>query len=53
MPVFTQHIITIVNNCQQIIELAQHMKQIYWPKSRTEHYEKFEELLRTFQVFDY
>lgn len=33
------------------MELAQHMKQLYWPKSRTEHYEDFERLLKTFQVF--
>lgn len=46
---FTQHLITIVNNCQQIMELAQHMKQLYWPKSRTEHYEDFGNLLKTFQ----
>lgn len=50
MPFFTHHIITIVNNCQQIIELAQQMKQLYWPKSRTERYEEFEKLVRTYQV---
>lgn len=49
VPFFTQHIITIVNNCQQIIELAQQIKQLYWPKTRTDHYEDFELLLRTFQ----
>lgn len=32
------------------MELAQHMKQLYWPKSRTDHYEDFERLLKTFQV---
>lgn len=53
MPFFTHHIITIVNNCQQIIELAQQMKQLYWPKSRTERYEEFEKLLRTYQVDEY
>lgn len=52
MPYFTQHIIAIVNNCQQIMELAQHMKQLYWPKSRTEHYEDFEKLVETFQVIN-
>ncbi|XP_055387524.1 exocyst complex component 3 [Condylostylus longicornis] len=46
---FTHHIITVVNNSQQIIELAQQMKQLYWPKSRTEHYEDFERLIKTFQ----
>jgi len=39
---FTHYIITIVNNSQQMVELAQQMKQLYWPKSRTEHYEDFE-----------
>ncbi|XP_055918920.1 exocyst complex component 3 [Eupeodes corollae] len=46
---FTHYIITIVNNSQQMIELAQQMKQLYWPKSRTEHYEDFEKLLQTFR----
>ncbi|XP_016940921.3 exocyst complex component 3 [Drosophila suzukii] len=46
---FTHYIITIVNNSQQMVELAQQMKQLYWPKSRTEHYEDFERLLGTFQ----
>lgn len=50
VPFFTQHIITIVNNCQQIMELAQQIKQLYWPKTRTEHYEDFEKLLQTFQA---
>lgn len=50
MPYYTQHIITIVNNCQKIMELAQQMKQLYWPKSKTEHYQDFERLMRTFQV---
>lgn len=49
VPFFTQHFITIVNNCQQMLELAQEMKQLYWPKSRTEHYNAFELLLSTFQ----
>lgn len=50
VPFFTHHIITIVNNCQQIIELAQQIKQLYWPKSRTDHYEDFEKLISTFQA---
>lgn len=50
VPFFTQHIITIVNNCQQIMELAQQIKQLYWPKTRTDHYEDFEKLLETFQA---
>lgn len=49
LPFFTQHLITIVNNCQQIMELAHNMKQLYWPKARTDHYEDFEQLLKTFQ----
>lgn len=48
VPFFTQHIITIVNNCQQIMELSQQIKQLYWPKTRTDHYEDFEKLLQTF-----
>ena len=50
VPFFTQHIITIVNNCQQIMELAQQIKQLYWPKTRTDHYEDFEKLLQTFHA---
>ncbi|KAM8711410.1 hypothetical protein ACLKA7_000533 [Drosophila subpalustris] len=46
---FTHYIITIVNNSQKMRELAQQMKQLYWPKSRTDHYEDFEKLLGTFQ----
>lgn len=49
-PFFTQHIITIVNNCAQMKELAQQMKQLYWPKSKTMHYEEFERLLNTYQA---
>lgn len=47
---FTHHIITIVNNCQQMIECAQQMKQLYWPKSRTDHYVDFERMVKTFQT---
>lgn len=50
VPFFTQHIITIVNNCQQIIDLSQQIKQLYWPKSRTDHYDDFEKLIQTFQA---
>lgn len=50
-PFFTQHIITIVNNCAQMIELALQMKQLYWPKSKpTQHYEEFGRLLSTYQA---
>lgn len=47
---FTHYIITIVNNAQQMIELAQQMKQLYWPKSRTENFEDFKKLIRTFET---
>ncbi|XP_061394203.1 exocyst complex component 3-like [Musca vetustissima] len=47
---FTHHIIAIVNNSQQILDLAQQLKQKYWPNARTEHYEDFEKLLETFQL---
>lgn len=47
-PYFTQHIITIVNNCQQITELASQIKQLYWPKTRTDHYDDFEKLVMSF-----
>jgi exocyst complex component 3 len=33
-----------------MLELAQQMKQLYWPKSRTDHFEEFNKLLKTFQV---
>ncbi|XP_058059313.1 exocyst complex component 3 [Anopheles bellator] len=49
-PFFTQYIITIVNNCQQMIEIAQQLKQRYWPKSKTQHYEEFEKLVKTYQT---
>uniref|UniRef100_T1GI94 Exocyst complex component Sec6 n=1 Tax=Megaselia scalaris TaxID=36166 RepID=T1GI94_MEGSC len=47
---FTHYIITIVNNAQQMIELAQQTKQLYWPKSRTENFEDFKRLIRTFET---
>lgn len=49
IPFFTQHLITALNNCQQMIELANQMKQLYWPKSRSDNYEEFQSLVRTFQ----
>lgn len=49
IPFFTQHIITAMNNCQQMIDLAQQMMQLYWPKSRSDNYEEFEKLLKTYQ----
>lgn len=49
IPLFTKHMITIVNNCQQIADLAQQIKQLYWPKTKTTHYEDFDKLLKTYQ----
>ncbi len=49
VPYFTQHFITMVNNCQQMLDLAHQMKNVYWPGFKTEHYEDFEKLLKTFQ----
>ncbi|XP_071438678.1 exocyst complex component 3 isoform X2 [Hetaerina americana] len=51
VPYFTHYVITIVNNCLQFMELAQHTKQRYW---KTGHHDnsasqKFEALLGTFQ----
>ena len=50
MSFFTTQVIFMVNNCQKIIELAQTLKQMYWPKSKTENYQEFEKLVRTYQV---
>lgn len=49
VPFFTQHIITAMNNGQQMIELGQQMKQLYWPKGRADHYEEFERMVAKFQ----
>lgn len=49
IPFFTQHIITAMNNGQQMIELGQQMKQLYWPKARSDNYEEFERMLAKFQ----
>lgn len=49
IPFFTQHIITAMNNGQQMIELGNQMKQLYWPKSRSDNYEEFEAMIRKFQ----
>ncbi|XP_073846465.1 exocyst complex component 3-like [Musca autumnalis] len=46
---FTHHIIATVNNSQQILDLAQQLKQKYWPNACSEHYGDFEKLLETFQ----
>uniref|UniRef100_A0A1I8PFR3 Uncharacterized protein n=2 Tax=Stomoxys calcitrans TaxID=35570 RepID=A0A1I8PFR3_STOCA len=46
---FTHYIIAIVNNSLQILNVAQQIKQKYWPNACTEHYEEFEQLLQTFQ----
>lgn len=51
-PYFTQHIITIINNCCQMQELARQTERRYWP--RGEHHAaaeaKVEALLNTFEV---
>lgn len=49
IPFFTQHIITAMNNGQQMIELGNQMKQLYWPKSRADNYEEFEKMIHKFQ----
>ena len=50
VPYFTHHIITVVNNCLQFIELAQQMKQLYWqPSSSGDIAVKFETLLEKYQ----
>ncbi|XP_066603462.1 exocyst complex component 3 [Prorops nasuta] len=50
VPYFTQHMITIVNNCLQFIELAQQMKQLYWtPDTSGQANVKFKDLLIHFE----
>lgn len=50
VPYFTHHMITIVNNCIQFIELAQQMKQLYWMLSNgNDIATKFEELVDNYQ----
>lgn len=50
VPYFTHHMITMVNNCLQFIELAQQMKQLYWVVNTSgETATKFETLLNTYQ----
>lgn len=49
IPFFTQHMITAMNNGQQMIELGNQMKQLYWPKSRSDNYEEFEKMISKFQ----
>ncbi|XP_058802186.1 exocyst complex component 3 [Phymastichus coffea] len=47
---FTQHMIAVVNNCLQFIELAQQMKQQYWMiNTNVEIATKFEELVDNYQ----
>lgn len=49
---FTHHMITVVNNCLQFIELAQQMKQLYWialSNATNEIATKFEELVDNYQ----
>ncbi|XP_043269347.1 exocyst complex component 3 [Venturia canescens] len=50
VPYFTHHMITVVNNCLQFVELAQQMKQLYWvPTASGDAAIKFESLLATYQ----
>lgn len=49
MPLFTQSMITIVNNCLQFMELGQKLKEQYWQQSASEHLDnRFEVLLSRF-----
>ncbi|KAK0175117.1 hypothetical protein PV327_008896 [Microctonus hyperodae] len=50
VPYFTHHMITVVNNCLQYIELAQQMKQLYWVQNVSgDAAIKFETLLEHYQ----
>ncbi|XP_033230784.1 exocyst complex component 3 [Belonocnema kinseyi] len=50
VPYFTHHLITVVNNCLQFIELAQQMKQLFWlPNASGDIAVKFETLLESYQ----
>ena len=50
VPYFTHHMITIVNNCMQFIELAQQLKQLYWILNTNNDIAiKFEELINNYQ----
>lgn len=49
IPLFTQHMISIVNNCQSMINVALRIKQLYWPKNKTNHYTDFEDLLKNYE----
>ncbi|XP_011505380.1 PREDICTED: exocyst complex component 3 [Ceratosolen solmsi marchali] len=50
VPYFTHHMITIVNNCLQFIELAQQVKQLYWVLNTNKNIaSKFEELVDNYQ----
>ena len=49
VPYFTHHMITVVNNCLQFIELAQQMKQLFWmPNASGDIAVKFETLLESY-----
>ncbi|XP_015605844.1 exocyst complex component 3 [Cephus cinctus] len=51
VPYFTHHMITVVNNCLQFVELAQQMKQLYWvPNISADAAVKFETLLGNYQL---
>ncbi|XP_063975126.1 exocyst complex component 3 [Diachasmimorpha longicaudata] len=50
VPYFTHHMITVVNNCLQYVELAQQMKQLYWVTNASgDAAVKFEGLLSHYQ----
>ncbi|XP_050438329.1 exocyst complex component 3 [Adelges cooleyi] len=50
VPLFTQCIITVLNNCLQFIELALEMKQHYWSSEfKDQSSTAYEQLLKTFQ----
>ncbi|KAF7992715.1 hypothetical protein HCN44_005059 [Aphidius gifuensis] len=50
VPYFTHHMITVVNNCLQYVDLAQQMKQHYWiTNSSGDAAIKFEALLEHYQ----
>ncbi|CAK1540485.1 unnamed protein product [Leptosia nina] len=51
VPFFTRHMITIVNNSEQMVRLAQQMQTRHWPPGRHDPpaEEKFNKMLATFQ----
>jgi exocyst complex component 3 len=50
VPYFTHHMITIVNNCLQFVELAQQIKELYWVFNTDKNIaSNFEELVDNYQ----